>query len=782
MMILKDAHRQMLVEGSAIALPLIQQRGYQSLPQPEDLIDRGFSKAQAKTAPALGIPLWDVHGQQHGWQIRPDAPRQTKNGEVFKYELPKGARLILDTHPSVQPLLGDPTVPLWITEGIKKGDALASQGACAIALVGGVWGFRGTNAHGGKVILPDWEHVALNGRQVYVAYDSDLATKRGVDDALQALWRFLRSRQAMPARVHWPEAYHQRKTGVDDFLAQGHTIADVLAMIPPMGPLPRVAPPAQRNGQSGLPTRDEAPLPYSDYTNARAFVDEHGALLRYCYPWKAWLVWTGTHWQRDTTGRVPQLAKQTIKRLARQIEHLDEVAAHALLAHIKKSLSKASLDAMVRTAQDEPGIPVQPEDLDTHRWLLNCRNGTLDLQTGTLQPHAREDLLTFALPVAYEATASCPTWDAFLDCIMNGTQNLIHFLQRTIGYALTGVIREHVLLILWGTGRNGKSTFLNTLRTLLDSYAMKAPSELLMVSNNDRHPTERADLCGKRFVAAIETEQGRRLAEVFVKEATGGDPIRARRMREDFWEFQPTHKVFLATNHKPIITGTDTAIWERIRLVPFMVTIPPEERDTTLPEKLEQELAGILAWAVRGCLAWQQEGLGEPEEVQQATAGYRTEMDVLGQFIDECCLVGPNYRTKATALYDLYKTWCDQQGLPYAIQRTWGMWLTERGFERFTNNGTWYRGLGIRERTEEPTELTEPTEGKNGIHSSQNFSRGEIRKVPSVPSVPSVKGCPQKDALPTTPCTVCEGVERWNDGGILRCVACWPPRVQGRQT
>ena len=151
-------------------------------------------------------------------------------------------------------------------------------------------------------------------------------------------------------------------------------------------------------------------------------------------------------------------------------------------------------------------------------------------------------------------------------------------------------------------GRNGKSTFLNILRRLLGAYAMKAPSELLMVSNNDRHPTERADLWRKRFVQAIETEQGRRLAEVFVKEATGGDPIRARRMREDFWEFQPTHKVVLATNHKPIISGTDTAIWERIRLVPFTVTIPPEERDHTLPEKLDDELPGILAWAVKGVL------------------------------------------------------------------------------------------------------------------------------------------------------------------------------------
>jgi putative DNA primase/helicase len=362
-----------------------------------------------------------------------------------------------------------------------------------------------------------------------------------------------------------------------------------------------------------------------------------------------------------------------------------------------------------------------------------------DLTTGTCRPQERADLLTRCLAVAYDPAAVCPTWERFLHRIMAGNQNLITFLQRAIGYALTGVIREHVLLILWGTGRNGKSTFLNTIRALLGPYAIKAPSELLMVSTNDRHPTERADLCGKRFVSAIETEQGRKLAEVFVKEATGGDPIRARRMREDFWEFQPTHKVFLATNHKPVITGTDTAIWERIRLVPFAVTIPPEERNPTLPEELEHELPGILAWAVQGCLAWQKQGLGMPEEVQQATAGYRTEMDVLGQFISECCLTGPNYRTKAATLYDAYKAWCDQQGIAYTVQRTWGMQLTDRGCERFTNNGTWYRNIGLLERQPKPTEGTEGTEGENGINSCENSSRDVIPKLPSVPSVPSVE-------------------------------------------
>ena len=318
-MTLTSAHFTMLHEERAIAEAIIQRRGYCTLTHPEDLRDLGFSKVQARTAPVLAIPLWNVHGQQTGWQIRPDHPRQFTDGKLGKYELPKGAHLILDVHPSVQPLLGDPHAPLWITEGIPKGDALTSQGVCTIALQG-VWGFKGTNEHGGKVILADWQHVALNGREVVVVFDSDLATKPGVHAALKALWAFLRARHARPVRVQWPEAFQREKWGVDDFFAQGHSLDELRAMLPPRGPLPLS--PAQRNGPhapGGAPP--EPPLPYSDYTNACAFVRDHGQDVRYCPPWNVWLVWTGTHWQRDLSGAVMRLAKQTVKRLARQAEH-----------------------------------------------------------------------------------------------------------------------------------------------------------------------------------------------------------------------------------------------------------------------------------------------------------------------------------------------------------------------------------------------------------------------------------------------------------------------------
>ena len=280
---------------------------------------------------------------------------------------------------------------------------------------------------------------------------------------------------------------------------------------------------------------------------------------------------------------------------------------------------------------------------------------------------------------------------------------MIAFLQRAVGYALSGAIREHVLLIFWGSGRNGKSTLLMTILKLLGPYGLKAVSELLMASAYDRHPTERADLFKKRLVVVSETEQGRRLAESFTKDATGGEKIRARRMHENTWEFAPTHKLFMATNHKPVIKGMDLAIWERLKLVKFGVTIPKDERDTALLEKLQApgELTGILAWAVRGARAWQDNGLGEPGDVTEATAEYKEEMDVLGAFIDDCCLTGSNYRVKASDLYEAYKRWCDQTGETALVQRPWGMALTERGYESGKVQGrSWWKGIALRKGDE----------------------------------------------------------------------------------
>jgi putative DNA primase/helicase len=279
---------------------------------------------------------------------------------------------------------------------------------------------------------------------------------------------------------------------------------------------------------------------------------------------------------------------------------------------------------------------------------------------------------------------------------MDGKQRLMKYLQRAVGYGLTGCVSEQCLWFLYGSGSNGKSTFLSTLLGLLGDYALQAVSELLMLRKHDAHPTERADLFGKRFVATIETEEGKRMAEALMKQLTGSDHIRARKMHRDFFEFRPTHKIFLAANHKPMIRGTDHAVWRRIKLVPFNVTISEEEKDKELPDKLKAELPGILAWAVAGCLDWQRYGLEEPEEVTQATKDYQENQDIIGRFIEECCLENAAVKVKVSALFEAYGQWSgDKLTTPVAFNDC----IRGKGFEshRGTGGNYFWHGIGLLE-------------------------------------------------------------------------------------
>jgi P4 family phage/plasmid primase-like protien len=403
-----------------------------------------------------------------------------------------------------------------------------------------------------------------------------------------------------------------------------------------------------------------AAYPRTDTGNAERLVARFGPVLRFCHPWKKWMVFDDRGWKEDDTAAVNRMVKQTVRAMYREASYLndpDDAKDHAKYKSLCETRDRRN--AMRELAACELGIPVLPAGLDAHPWLFNCLNGTLDLEKGILRPHNRTDLITQLCPVEYHPDATCPLWDRTLELFLPDA-GVREYFNRLCGLAMTGVIRDHLLPVLWGRGSNGKSTILLALQDVFGSdYAMKAAAELLMFQKNPGSTTERMTLFRKRLVVAIETEEGRRLNETMVKELTGGDPIRGRRMREDDWQFDPTHTVFLATNHKPVIRGTDWGLWRRTKLVPFTVTVPDRTADKTVPERLRGEREGILAWCVRGCLAWVEKGLQEPESVIQATQSYRDEQDILGAFLNEHTISNPKGKVQASALYERYKVWAD---------------------------------------------------------------------------------------------------------------------------
>jgi putative DNA primase/helicase len=349
---------------------------------------------------------------------------------------------------------------------------------------------------------------------------------------------------------------------------------------------------------------------------------------------------------------------ETADALTKQLDR-----ATATLTWCLKSEGAPRINAMLDMARSEPGIPILPEQMDRDPWLLNCANGTLELKTGKLREHRREVYITTLCPVAFDPDAACPIWEPLLSQVFAGKDAVVHYLQGVFGYCLTGDTREQAIWIFWGGGSNGKSVLINTILEVLgEDYAVKAARDLFLARKSDNHPTQVARLFGRRLVVCTESGSGSRLDEVLVKELTGSDPVTARRMREDPWQFTPTFKPILVTNHQLEIRGTDDGIWRQCRLVPFTVRfwdrerdesgLPELEADNDLPRKLRAEFPGILAWMVQGCLDWQADGLQTPPEVLAATAGYRNEQDVLGQFLVECCIQGSlDYRAKASALY-----------------------------------------------------------------------------------------------------------------------------------
>jgi putative DNA primase/helicase len=404
-------------------------------------------------------------------------------------------------------------------------------------------------------------------------------------------------------------------------------------------------------------------------------------MIRYCHAWGAWLVYRDGRWAVDVTDQIGRFAKETVESIFGEAEAArDDEERRAIRKWALESESRKRLEAMVILARSEDGIPIEPDQLDRDPWLLNVANGTIDLRTGDLRPHRRCDFLSKMAPVEFDPNAACLLWERTVATIMNDDPELIGYVRRSLGYALAGDPKEQVLFFLHGGGANGKSTMLNQVGDILGDYACTVQADLLMAKESEAHPTGLTDLEGRRFVTSIEVEDGRRIAESLVKSMTGGDKIRARRLYRDHYEFTPRFKLFVAANHKPVIRGTDHAIWRRIRLIPFGVTIPDDRQDRDLARKLRTEWSGILNWLVRGCLEWQRLGLRPPAAVADATSAYRAEMDNVGRFIEEACETSPGASCMAGNLYDAYARWCENNGVAPSNSKAFGNDLDERGF------------------------------------------------------------------------------------------------------
>jgi putative DNA primase/helicase len=397
---------------------------------------------------------------------------------------------------------------------------------------------------------------------------------------------------------------------------------------------------------------------FTDLGNARRLIEQYGDGVRSISK-KRWFIWEDSRWVPDDTGRVERMAKDVVRSLYVEAGTLgDTTAREALLKHAHKSEQSPRVSALIQLAGTEPEISIQSSILDRDPWKFNVLNGTIDLKTGVLLPHNRLDHITKVAPVVYDAEATCPKWLVFLKQIMGGDMELVEYLKRAVGYALTGDTREQCFFFMYGLGANGKSTFLEVIRALLGDYAQQAEFTTFLTRRGEGPRNDIARMRGVRFVSAVEAHGDRGFDEAVIQQLTGGDTITARELYERLFEFRPTHKIFLAANHKPVIRTQTEAMWRRLRLIPFTVIIPRDKRIGKLGDKLVgRELAGILNWALDGCAIWQQEGLMEPAAVRRATNSYRDENDVLGDFLGQRCVFDPANWISGGEFYRHFSDW-----------------------------------------------------------------------------------------------------------------------------
>jgi putative DNA primase/helicase len=558
-----------------------------------------------------------------------------------------------------------PDAAMLVVEGEKTADAAARLFPDMVAIT----------SMGGSKAADKAEWDALAGRNVVIWPDNDQAGQ----DYAAAVASMLMCGESEPHR-----ALSVRQVSVPPEWGDGWDLADASADHLPL--LRQMVDAAETVSLEDLEP-DIRPSGFTDEGLALRFSDKYGDSLRYVAGWGRWMRWTGSAWKPDETLQVFDLSRAICRRASSECNNA-KIAA--ILASAK------TVAAVERLAKSDRRHAATVDQWDRDPWLLNTPGGKVDLRTGKMRRHDPADHITKTTLVSPGGT--CPLWHAFLATATGDDLDLQAYLQRSVGYSLTGSIREHALFFAYGTGANGKGVFLNTVTGILGDYAATAGIETFTASNSDRHPTDLAMLRGARLVTAQETEEGRRWAESRIKSMTGGDPITARFMRQDFFTYIPEFKLMIAGNHRPGLRGVDEAIRRRFHLVPFSVRIPPEERDLDLQEKLKAEWPGILTWAIHGCLEWQKVGLAPPAAVLAATAEYLDSEDAAANWLTECCIQHGTLHVSASDLFKSWREWAEAAGEFSGSQKGFSQKLVAKGFEakRLAGGKAGFLGIGLK--------------------------------------------------------------------------------------
>jgi len=562
--------------------------------------------------------------------------------------------------------------PLILCEGEKDCVTLISHKFQAV-----------TGTTGAGSIPTDLSPIA-QFKQIIIAYDNDEAGREGAKKMAKVLQQNFPS---MQIRVHFWNSTRAKGFDITEYFQDGGNALELHNQL----------------FQSSIFHPDfngsVTDYPCTDTGNAELFRELYGYNFRFNHEKEKWYIWNGQFWEADAIGSVKYSVIQAARFRQEAAENIpnDETRATHWKAG-KKLENNYGINACLSITKSLAPIATVGEQWNNHSLLLQCENGVFDLMHEIFRPGIPADLLSQSIHTGYNPDATSPRWDQFLKEVTQGDIELTDFLQRAIGYSLTGLTTEECLFFIWGPGADGKSTFIETLLALFGDYGQKAPQTMLMPLSYGSHiPNDIARLQGARFVATSEVDKDQSLAESLVKELTGGDTVTARFLRQEFFDFKPTHKLWIHGNHKPTVRGADDGIWRRIRLVPFSLNLPKEKRDPNLKSKLLEELPGILNWGIEGYRKWKNEGLRTPNTVQKATGAYRKEMDIIGRFLNEKTEEVQDSQVRAHTLYRQYKKWCQDENEEPENSTKFGTELTNRGLRKKRDSkGRFYENIKIR--------------------------------------------------------------------------------------